>query len=127
MGLTDELVASRTIVALCNLCDIIRCTNSLQEYLQGARLNWCDVPKELNNVLQSLQLKAKQPSKPKSWYFGRIEQFIGIAKKSAGGRFNLHSYESFDMNSFHKGFIKPVIRDLIEEIKNEFDVLELLM
>ena len=69
----------------------------------------------------------RQPSKPKSSYFGRIEQFIGIAKKSAGGSFNLHSYKSFDMNSFHKGFIKPVIRDLIEEIKNVFDVLELLM
>ena len=126
-GLRDELVSSRIIVALCNLCDIIRCTNSLQEYLHGARLHWCDVPKELNNVLQSLQLKAEQPSKPKSSYFGRIEQFIGIAKKSAGGRFKLHSYKSFDVNSFHKGFIKPVIRNLIEEIKNAFDVPELLM
>ena len=93
----------------------------------GARLNWCDVPRELNNVLQTLQLEAEQPSEPKSSNFGCIEQFIGIAKKSAGGRFNLRSYESFDINSFHKGFIKPVIHDLIEEIKNAFDVPEPLM
>ena len=115
------------IATLCILCSIIKCINSLQVYLQGARLNWCDVPRELNNVLQTLQLKAEQPSEPKSSYFGRIEQFIGIAKKSAGGRFNLRSYESLDINSFHKGFIKLVIRDLIEEIKNAFDVPEPLM
>ena len=46
---------------------------------------------------------------------------------SAGGRLNLHSYELFDINSFHNGFVKPVICDLIEEIKNTFDVPELLM
>ena len=109
------------------LFDIVKCTNSLQVYWQGPHLNWCDVPRELSNVLQTLQLKAEQPSEPKSSYFGRIEQFIGIAKKSAGGRFNLRSYESLDINSFHKGFIKLVIRDLIEEIKNAFDVPEPLM
>ena len=115
------------IATLCILCSIIKCINSLQVYLQGARLNWCDVPRELNNVLQTLQLKAEQPSEPKSSYFGRIEQFIGIAKKSAGGRFNLRSYESFNINSFHKDFIKPGIRDLKEEIKNAFGVPEPLM
>ena len=47
--------------------------------------------------------------------------------ESAGERFNLGSYESFDINSFHKVFIKPFIRDLIEEIKNAFDVPEPLM
>ena len=125
--LRDELVAPRMIANLCILCNIIKCTNSLQAYLQGAHLNWCDVPRELNNVLHTLQLKAKQPSKPKSSYFGHIEQLIGIAKKSAGGRFNLGSYKSFDINSFHKGFLKPVIHDLIEEIKNVFDVPEPLM
>ena len=104
------------------LCDIVKCTSSLQVYLQGAHLNWCDVPRELSNVLQTIQLKAEQPSEPKPSYFGRIEQFIGIGKKSAGGRFDLCSYESFDINSFHKDFIKPVIRDLIEETKNAFDV-----
>ena len=77
-GLRDELVAPRMIGTLCILCNI-RCSNSLQVYLQGACLNWCEVPRELNNVLQSLQLKAEQPSEPKSSYFGCIEQFIGIS------------------------------------------------
>ena len=123
----DELVAPGVIATLCILCKIIKCTNSLQVYLQGACLNWCDVPRDLNNVLQTLQLKAERPSKPKSLYFGRIEQFIGIARKSAGGRFNLRSYKSFDIKLSHKAFIKPVMCDLIEKNKNAFDVPEPLM
>ena len=121
-GLRDKLIKSRMIATLCILCDVIKFTNSLQTFLQVARLNWCDIPRVLNILKDNLQAKIENPAHPPTSYFAWVQEFIGITRKSSGGRYQLCSYADFELSDFHANFFKPVISDLIWEIENAFDI-----
>ena len=86
-GLRDELILPRMIVTLCILCDVIKFTNSLQTFLQTARLDWCDIPR----VLNTLKAKIENPAHLPTSYFARVQEFIDIARKYSGGRYQLRS------------------------------------
>ena len=100
--------------------------NSLQTFQQAARLNWCDIPRVLT-LKDNLQAKIENPAHPPTSYFARVQEFIDIARKSSGGRYKLRSYADFELSDFHTNFVKPVISDLIGEIRNAFDIPEHLL
>ena len=111
----------------CLLCNIIKFTNSLQTFLQAARLNWCDITRVLNTLKDNLQAKIENPAQPPTSYFAQVQEFIDIARKSSGGRYQLPSYADFELSDFHANFVKPVISDLIGEIEYAFDIAEHLL
>ena len=65
----------------CLLCNIIKFTNSLQTFLQAARLNWCDITRVLNTLRDNLQAKIENPAQPPTSYFAQVQEFIDIARK----------------------------------------------
>ena len=115
------------ISTLCILCDVIKFTNSLHTFLHAAPLNWCDIPRVLNTLKDNLQAKIENPAHPPTSYFARVQEFIDIARKSSGGRYQLRSYADFELSDFHANFVKPVISNLIGEIENAFDIPETLL
>ena len=115
------------IATVCILCDVIKFTNSLQTSLQAAQLNWCDIPRVLNTLKDDWQAKIENPVHPRSSYFAQVQEFIHIARKSSGGRYQLRSYGGFELSDFHANFVKSVISDLIGEIENAFDIPEHLL
>ena len=115
------------IATLCILRDVTKFTNSLPTFLQAAQLNWCDIPRVLNTLKDNLQAKIENPAHPPTSYFARVQEFIDIARKSSGGRYQLRSYAEFEVSDFHVNFVKPVISDLIGERENAFDIPEHLL
>ena len=126
-GYRDELIEPRMIATLCILWDVIKFTNSLQTFLQAARLNWCDIPRVLNTLKDNLQAKIENPAHPPTSYFAWVQEFIDITRKSFSGRYQLRSYAGFESSDFHTNFVKPVISGLIAEIENAFDIPEHLL
>ena len=115
------------IATLCILCDIIKFTNSLQTFLQAARLKRCDIPRVLNTLKDNLQAKIENAAHPPTSNFDRVEEFIDIARKSSGGRYQLRSYAEFKLSNSQANFVKRVISDLIGETENAFDIPEHLL
>ena len=122
--LRDELIEPRMIATVCILCDLIKFTNSLQTFLQAARLNWCDIPSVLNTLKDNLPVKMENPAHPPTSYFARFQEFIDIARKSSGASYQLRSYAEYELSDFHANFVKPVISNLISEIENAFYIPE---
>ena len=112
------------IATLCFFADVIKSTNALQTYMQGARLNWYQIPKEIEKLKKFLSDKADDPSLPSTSYFGQLQKYLDIASRSAAGRFQMRSFVNFDVESFIQSFIKPVLTDLLKEIDGAFDVPE---
>ena len=94
----------------------------MQTYLQSARLNWYEIPREVAKLVKTLEDKANDPVIPQSSYFGQLQKFLDIASMSAGARFTLRSFADFGVEAFTNSFIRPVIKDLINEINVAFDV-----
>ena len=69
-GLRDDLVKPKTIATLCFLADILKSTNILQTALQGARLNFLQIPQSVDRLVTTLHKKSKNPKEPKGCYFG---------------------------------------------------------
>ena len=113
-GLRDDLVKPKTIVTLCFLADILKSTNILQTVLQDARLNFLQIP-------QSHE-KSENPKEPKGCYFGRLQEFLDIAARSAGGRYNTRSYEEFEVTSFEINTIHLFLQALVKEITEAFNI-----
>ena len=72
-GLTDELIESQIIATLCILCDVIKFINSLQTFSSS--------------------------TSPTS-FFALFQEFIDIARKSSGGRYQLRSYANLELTHF---------------------------
>ena len=81
----------------------------------------------LNTLKDNLQAKIRNPVNPPTSYFVRIQEFINIARKSSGGRYQLPSYADFKLSDFHSNFVRSVVSDLISEIENAFDIPEHLL
>ena len=112
------------IATLCFLADVIKSTNVLQTYMQGARLNWYQIQNGISKLKSFLADKAKEPSEPKTSHVGQLQKYLDIASKSAAGRSRTRSFVEFDVDTFNRSFIQPVIRDLLKEIDTAFDVPE---
>ena len=125
-GLRDALVDPRMIATLCFLADVIKSTNVLQTYMQGARLNWYQIPNGISKLKSFLAGKAKEPTEPKTSHFAQLQKYLDIASKSAAGRSRTRSFVEFDVDTFNRSFIQPVIQDLLKEIDTAFDVPEQL-
>ena len=81
----------------------------------------------LNTLKDNLQAKIDNPSHPPTSYFAWVQEFIDIARKTSGGRYQLRSYADCNLIDFHANFIKVVISDLIGEKENAFDIPEHLL
>ena len=90
-------------------------------------MNWCGISRVLNTLKDNLQAKIENPAQPPTSYFAQVQEFIDIARKSSGGRYQLPSYADFELSVFDANFVKPVTSDLIGEIKNAFDIPEHLL
>ena len=121
-GLRDDLVKPKTITTLCFLADILKSTNILQTVLQGARLNFLQIPQSVDRLVTTLHEKSENPKEPKGCYFGRLQEFLDIAARSAGGRYNTRSYEEFDVTSFEINTIHPFLQALVKEITEAFNI-----
>ena len=126
-GLRDDLIEPITITTLCILTDVLLRTNSMQRFLQSSRLNFVEIPKEKEKLIEKLKTKYDSPSSPETSYFGKFESFLNIASRSASERYNSLSNIEFDETSFEDKVIKPFIAKLIEEIEVAFDIPEHLM
>ena len=74
-----------------------------------------------------MQAKIENLAHPPTSYFAWVQEFIDIARKSPGGRYQLDGYAEFELSDFHANFVKPVISDLIGETENAFDIPEHLL
>ena len=123
-GLRDNLIKPITIATLCVLTDILLMTNSMQKFLQSSRLNFVEIPKEKEKLIEKLQAKYDSPSSPDNSYFGKLESFLKVATQSASERYDSRSNKEFNKTSFEDKVIKPFISQLIEEIEVAFDIPE---
>jgi len=123
-GLRDELVKPKMIATLCFLTDVLESTNVLQTFLQGARLNFLQLPSEVNKLVVILQNKIDHPEHPAGCYFGKLPEFFEIASRSAGGRYNNRSFETFSKEDFIAKTLKPFLTALIKEINTAFEIPE---
>ena len=72
--------------------------------------------------MTTLHEKSENPKEPKGCYFGRLQEFLDIAARSAGGRYNTRSYEEFDVTSFEINTIHPFLQALVKEITEAFNI-----
>ena len=77
-----------------------------------------------NTLKDNLQAKIDNAAHPPTSYFAQVQEFIDIARKSSGGRYQLRCYADFELSDSHANFVKPVISDLIGEIERAFDIPE---
>eukprot|EP00111_Clytia_hemisphaerica_P019691 TCONS_00058113-protein len=61
-GLRDDLIKPTTIATLCILTDVIMMTNTMQKFLQSSRLNFLDIPREKEKLIEKLNAKYNSPS-----------------------------------------------------------------
>ena len=99
-------------------------TNSMQKFLQSSRLNFVEIPKEKEKLIEKLEVKYDSPSSPDNSYFDKLESFLKVATQSASERYDSRSNKEFNKTSFEDKVIKPFISQLIEEIEVAFDILE---
>ena len=99
----------------------------MQRFLQSSRLNFVEIPKEKEKLIEKLKPKYGNPSSPETSDFGKLESFLNIAFQSGSERCNSRSNIEFDETSFRDKVIKPFITKLIEEIEVAFDIPEHLM
>ena len=95
-----------------------------QTILQGACLNFLQIPVEVNKLLNTLRSKADQPMEPPTCYFAKLNDFNDISSRSAGVRFCSRSYEEFDIAKFNVTTVKPFIEALVKEIEEAFKIPE---
>ena len=72
--------------------------------------------------MTTLHEKSENPKEPKGCYFGRLQEFLDIAARSAGSRYNTRSYEEFDVTSFEINTIHPFLQALVNEITEAFNI-----
>ena len=119
--LRDELIQPNVIATMCFLADVLQSTNMLQTILQGACLNFLQIPVEVNKLLNTLRSKADQLMEPPTCYFAKLND---ISSRSAGVRFRSRSYEEFDIAKFNVTTVKPFIEALVKEIEEAFKIPE---
>ena len=122
-GLRDDLIKPNMIATISFLTDVLANTNALQTFLQGERLNFLQLPAEVERLITALRAIAANPMSPRL-YFSRIQEFINIASQSAGARYQSRSYREFDLDRFKDTVIKPFIKALIKEIEKAFEIPE---
>ena len=98
------------------MTDVVLMRNSIQRFLQSSRLNFAEIPREKEKLIEKLKAKYDSPSSPETSYFGKLESFLNIASQSASECYNLCSDIELDETLFEDKVIKPFITKLIEKI-----------
>ena len=113
----QELVKAETVATLCFLSDVLECTNSLQVFLQTARLNFLDLLFQVKKVTDKLELVKSDPCGNDSSNFARLDSFLEIALSKERAHIT-RSNREFSKNDFIENVIKPFTSDFIQEINN---------
>ena len=125
-GLCDSLLQSNMIAILCFLTDVLKSTNVLQTILQGSRLNFVEIPAEVQKLIDTLRLKAENPMQTAGCYFSKIFDFLEIVSKSSEARYkNCSSVNNeFDTETFVSQTVRLFLEALIDEIEIAFNIPE---
>ena len=102
---------------------MLECTNSLQVFLQTARLNFLDLPFQVKKVTDKLELVKSDPCGNNTSNFARLDSFLEITlpkERAQITRFN----REFSKNDFIENVIEPFTSNLIQEINNAFAIPE---
>ena len=67
-GFRDELIKPSTIATISFLVDVLTSTNMLQTFLQGERLNFLQLPAEVERLITALKAIAANPMATRSYY-----------------------------------------------------------
>ena len=65
--------------------------NSIQRFLQSSRLNFAEIPREKEKLIEKLKAKYDSPSSPEASYFGKLESFLNSTSQSAREHYNSRS------------------------------------
>ena len=63
-------------------------TNSMQRFLQSSRLNFIEISKEKEKLIEKLKTKYDSPSSPETFYVGKLKPFLNIASQLASEHYN---------------------------------------
>ena len=66
------------------MAGILTYTNTIQTILQASALNFLEIPATVSKLVENLEQKAIDPTKPTTCYFAKLDDFIEISKLSAG-------------------------------------------
>ena len=72
--------------------------------------------------MTTLHEKSENPKETKGCYFRQLQEFLDIAARLAGGRYNTRSYEEFDITSFEINTIHSFLQALVKEITEAFNI-----
>ena len=123
LGVRDSLVKPEMIATLCFLTDVILLTNKLQVFLQGARLNFVELPAQVNQLIADLREKLRCPEAPGS-YFSKVEEYINHCLYESRGARQSRAHAVFSKHDFVRDFVRPVLKDLIDQIEWAMQVPE---
>ena len=80
------------------------------------------IPQSVDRLVTTLHEKFENPKEPEGCYFGRLQEFLDIDARSAGGRYNTKSYDEFGVTSFEINTIHPFLQALVKEITEAFTI-----
>ena len=75
-GFRNQVVDSKMVTPLCILTEVILCTNDMQLFLQGSRLNFMAIQLRVKNLVEIFLKKAENPSLPAGSYYIKVDEYI---------------------------------------------------
>ena len=121
-GVRDQLIEPKTVAIFCLMADIIASTNAVQCILQASALNFLEIPSTIEKLVSNLERKANDPKFPPKCYFSRLNELLEVTHLSAGCRFQLRNQTQFSEERFVEEIAKPLITELIAEVKVAFQI-----
>lgn len=127
-GVRAILLKPEVVAMIVILCDILSVTNKLSLILQSSDVNFTKLPVYVDstiNALQSIVDCLDKDSGKSLEYFSKIDSFFEVIseRNQLGRRLrNLTDIDKFDKDVFMSGTIKPLVQDLINEIKEAMHV-----
>ncbi|CAC5370302.1 unnamed protein product [Mytilus coruscus] len=122
------LLKSEVVPMIVILCDILSVTNKLSLILQSSHVNFTKLPVYVEskiNALHSIVDSLVKDSGKSPEYVSKIDSFFEVIteRNSLGRRLrNLTDIDKFDMDVFMNRTVKPLIQDLVNEIKEAMQV-----
>ena len=94
----------------------------MQCILQASALNILEIPSTIEKLISNLELKANDLHFPPKCYYSRLNEFLEVTLILAGRRFQLRSQIQFSEERFVEEVAKPLITELIKEVKVTFQI-----
>ena len=120
-GIWDSLVNPEMIVVMCFLADVLNATNSLQTFLQAERLNFLNLPTQVDKLKLTLRNKMENMNHPATCYYNKLQGFLDIDATTAERRYDSRSNSNvFDVERFYDNTARPFLEKLTNEINLAF-------